>query len=284
MAFLLQCRENVGHGLLRCMLGELNAAERALFESEGELSQAVVHKTRRRLKKCRACLRLMCDGDADDLPGECNILLRDAGRALSRTRDARVALATFRRLPKMTAPARRALTPLRGLLVKNTALHESAQTPARDAMRLIRAAEAKLRAFAGIDFGGRELAEGLTRLYRPARGAERGWLASGDAAHLHEWRKRIKDLYYALRLVRRRCPPSAERMAGRLRDLGKITGLRLDLEVLLRVAGAMVDPIPVILLKLIAAERRRLDRRAKKIARKLFKRKPEEFRRNVLRW
>jgi hypothetical protein len=148
---------------------------------------------------------------------------------------------------------------------------------------LIRDAGAKLPAFSGLDLGENELAAGLAWLYKRARAAQGRWRSCGDPAHLHDWRKRAKDLCHALQVARRHCNSSAERTTQRLRELGKIAGHRLDLEVLLRVAAACADSVPSVLIEMVGAERRRLDLLVKKAAHGFFDEKPADFRRKILR-
>jgi CHAD domain-containing protein len=263
MAFRLHRGENPGHGLMRCLRQQLAAAERALGLPGVAPTDGVIHQARRRLKKCRALLRLLAGGDAErDAIRSSSLKLRDAGRVLSGSRDARVAVVAFRRLPH-----RKAFAPLEQALARQDTANPAG--PVREAVEFIRAERARQQDALACRLTDRELARGLAKLERRAGKSASRWHADHDPVRLHEWRKRVKDLYYALKFARPACRAESKRLIGRLRELGKIMGRRLDIEVLVRVAAARANPMPGQFTGVIDAERRRLDRAVNKAAKGL---------------
>lgn len=86
---------------------------------EDHLAPTVVHDIRKRVKKLRALLRLVRPGMRDVQAAE-NVILRDAGQALSGSRDAAVRLATFDRL--ISGNSDSAILALRAHLVAEAAM------------------------------------------------------------------------------------------------------------------------------------------------------------------
>src|SRR4029079_2113230 len=76
------------------------------------------------------------------------------------------------------------------------------------------------------------IAEGLERSYK--RGYKRFADVRGDPTpvNVHEWRKRVKDLWYDLRLLRGTWPPIIGEMADEAHELSDLLGDHHDLTVL----------------------------------------------------
>src|SRR5205823_9137299 len=73
---------------------------------------------------------------------------------------------------------------------------------------------------------------GLGRTYRQGRQAFRGVRTGSEVEHLHEWRKRAKDLWYELRLLARVCGPAVRGQAKEAHRLSDLLGDDHDLGVL----------------------------------------------------
>ena len=83
----------------------------------------------------------------------------------------------------------------------------------------------------GDDFG--VVREGLERGYRRGRRALRAARRRPTAENLHEWRKRAKDHWYNLSILRDVWPPVMEPLADAAHQLSERLGEDHDLEVLL---------------------------------------------------
>jgi hypothetical protein len=83
------------------------------------------------------------------------------------------------------------------------------------------------------------LAGGLERGYRRGRRRLRAIRADRGDEAVHEWRKRVKDLAYQLRLLRESWPPIVGGLAGQAARLAELLGDHHDLTVL---AGELDTP------------------------------------------
>jgi CHAD domain-containing protein len=126
--------------------------------------------------------------------------------------------------------------------------------------------------------------DGLRRTYRHGRKAFQQARAVPSTRHLHEWRKRVKDHWYHLRLLTAVCGPvvgGASQEADRLSDL---LGEEHDLAVLMAALGdAHADPSVDVqyLSGLIDRRRKELQREAGQLGARLFAEKPASFERRL---
>jgi CHAD domain-containing protein len=192
MAYRLSRKDQTLTEMLRRVArGEIEAA---LAQDPG--AAGAIHDCRKRVKKLRALLRLVRTGFAGARAE--NAVLREAAAGLSGLRDAEVMLAVHDRL----SPGEE--TPLvRAHLLRD--LERAAADPLQAARTAaFRAAlAAMLSRLDGWAVKGREaavLGAGLARARREgARAVERA-RATREAEALHDWRKRVKDLWYQARL------------------------------------------------------------------------------------
>jgi CHAD domain-containing protein len=199
--------EGLAAGLTRVAAGRAEKAiERLRAGGAGELETAeAVHGARKDMKKLRTVLRLL---RAELGPKRCkraNARFRDAARALSETRDAQVKLETLDALAERAdGLPEGAVDAWRKILDRD---REAAANAVRDeptVARAIELIEEGLGEIEGWDLEGdswKTIDRSLARTYRRGRRAMKGAAADGDEA-FHEWRKRAKDLWYELRLLR----------------------------------------------------------------------------------
>jgi len=182
-----------------------------------------VHSIRKRLKRLRALLRLAADDRHDRA-------LRDAGRTLAHARDRRVAADTARRL---AAGDDGAVARVAHVLAQRASGGPPLARAALDGLALpLRALQADLAALGG----GRGHDDDVLK-----RSVRRTW-ADGrrrfavaytwpTAEHLHEWRKRVKDLWYQSTLLAEVAPGAAP-LVDDLDRLGDKLGIDHDHAVL----------------------------------------------------
>ena len=166
-----------------------------------------VHEARKRFKEIRAILRLGrfgLDGDFAAL----NVAFRDAARALAATReyDALAGMAKTLRRAAHDPLERRALTRVARVLGAVPAPPIDIQSPSLPSITF---------AAPGADW----IARGLRKTYRDGRRAFREARAQRTATAIHEWRKRVKDLWYEMQIV----APSSARVAV-LHELSRLLG------------------------------------------------------------
>ncbi len=138
-----------------------------------------------------------------------------------------------------------------------------------------------------IDFD--TLSPGLRRIYREGRhryarcAREHG----RDEQDVHDWRKRVKSLYYALDMLGAKKAKGARRATRRADRLGDLLGSEHDLWMLCAYVEEHPDAFgadtaaKAELLKRIEQRRRRLRKRALALGARLYKRKPGRFTRRI---
>jgi CYTH domain-containing protein/CHAD domain-containing protein len=283
----LKRKEGVGEGLRRIALGR---AERALEElgEAGDGSPAdSIHGARKDLKKLRAVLRLSREELGAKLFRTENRRYRDAGRLLSTSRDAEVKLETVVALRRRFEAA----FPGDAAIEWEGALEHERDEVAGDAERLREPIE---RATRMIEEGRDRIADwplkedswrlvgpGLTRTYRSGRRSLKRTLADPGAESVHEWRKRTKDLWYQLRIVRKAWPEMLESMIEQAHDLADRLGDHHDLAVLEEDLAAREIAQRDALESLIAQRQVELLDEALAIGRRLYAEKPKAFGRRM---
>ncbi|WP_135450802.1 MULTISPECIES: CHAD domain-containing protein [Tabrizicola] len=211
------------HSLRRIATEELSTA---LNRFEAVPAPEAIHGIRKNLKKTRALLRLFRSA----LPEQpaANAVLREVAAALSARRDAAVRLATFDRL--FPEPPE-ALQPLRIRLVADSL------APAQDIPHGLSERLSDLRDQAATwrlqGKPHRALKDGLARTRRKARQACDAARKAPERADLvHEWRKRVKDLWYQTRLVVPVWPDLFRVLTAEADALGEALGNHNDLAIL----------------------------------------------------
>jgi CHAD domain-containing protein len=260
--------------------------------TRGEL----VHETRKAIKRMRALARLLRYELGKDEFKRVNDSLRDAGRRLSETRDAEVRLATLRSL-RSRHPKALALGPIDRLerRLEHEREHAEAPAPPREVLADIAAMRGDLARWNLVDPEFAVLAPGLERIYREGRRryARVADDPGCDAEHLHDWRKRVKGLYYALDMLGAKeaagTHSAARRAARRANRLGDVLGEEHDLWMLLAYlrrhpADSDEDAAAYTqLTECLQRRRRRLRKRALELGGRLYKRKPAPFTRRIAR-
>jgi CHAD domain-containing protein len=238
-SYRLSGGEDVGEGLRRIALGRAESALQTLAEIDGDDFAASIHSARKDLKKLRAVLRLArADLGKKAFRAESR-RYRDAGRLLARNRDAEVKLETLaalgdrfgEELPLAASGAWSAvLRHERDRLAEaaggETAVRiEQARTAIEDGRRRIPdwSLKAAPRGLIGA---------GLAGTYRQGRKEMGRALAEPSAENVHRWRKRVKDVWYQLRIVGGAWPATIGEAADQAHDLADLLGDHHDLAIL----------------------------------------------------
>jgi hypothetical protein len=271
------------NGVLRSQLRQARAA----LARPGTLSDARVHRARKRLRSARATLRLLRELIGEAAFRRCNHALRDIAAPLGAARDAAALRLTLAALPVRAARAGPAAQALRRGLDRKLRAARARLAPGSAARRGARArlAQVERRArdwepgIAALSVSRpAAVRRGLTATYRHGRrcyASVRGW--PSDAA-LHEWRKQSKYLASELLLLRglrpRRIDPQRRRAARIARSLGADH----DLALLRRgLQGGRGSDAATRLLGSIDRRRHRLQARALVAGRRLYRLPPREF-------
>jgi CHAD domain-containing protein len=250
----------------------------------------LVHDARKAIKRMRALARLLRGELGEPEFARVDDSLRHAARRLAGARDAEVRLATLHALAKRHP---KALTPERiGPLGERLESERGGAIEPADRDRVLADIATMRRQLARwnlLEHDFQALAPGLQRIYREGRARHRR--VKRDRARnpqdLHDWRKRVKSLYYVLDMLgdsHSKDARGATRSADRLGDL---LGEEHDLWML----GAYVEQHPDAfgrdraardaLLRHIERRRLRLRRRALALGARLYRRKPSSFTRRI---
>jgi CHAD domain len=202
----LRRKESVSKGLKRVMRDELQAAREQLDGPSP--SEDAIHEARKSIKKARAVLRLISE-HVD--PDSTTKRLRRAGRLLSPIRDAEATLESVRTLcakGSRTLTAEHCSEVGHKLKQQKTRLGRFARRAdiIGRAARSIQRVERSVERWDWKQMNASKLISEVRRSYKQARQGLHEARGSRGSVAFHEWRKRIKTLWYALRLLERRVP------------------------------------------------------------------------------
>jgi CHAD domain-containing protein len=281
--FSLRAGESIRDGVRRIARAEIDAVIVAL---RGPLHEKSVHDVRKATKRLRALLRLLRDQLGARRYRRENRTFRDAARALSPARDAEVLVASVGRLAGSLDGKRRVLAPVTRVARHRLRAARRSTRPGAMKKRIVasmRRARSRVAAWPIADDGWKALAPGARRIYRKGRSAWRTAEAAPTVANLHEWRKRAKDLRYALDLFEPLWPPVLEALADETDALGDRLGEDHDLALLRRfVRDVLADEAASRdVLAEIDVSRRRLQAESWTRAARLYETPPGPFMRRL---
>ncbi len=235
-SFRLKRKEEVGAGIVRIVRGRTANAIDALRDDAPEDHAEAIHTARKDMKKVRSVLRLVRDELGEDAYRTESERYREAGQALSGSRDVEVKVATLTALEEHCGSEMPSASAWgwRRLLERE---RQEAAAGGADTEAIAAAIEA-LRG--GEEAAARWALEGSWKLFGPGlqHGYKRGRKAMGRVAEdpdpelVHAWRKRTKDLWYHLRLVRRAWSAVLDPTVEQVHTLADLLGDHHDLTVL----------------------------------------------------
>jgi CHAD domain-containing protein len=283
MAFQLKPDESVTKGVRRLARAQIDKALDGLTGRDGTDPEEVVHDARKRFKRVRAVIRLARGGLGRRLADREDTRFRDAGRPLSEVRDAGVLVQAFDGLvegrPESISPVREVLLRrkrevCRRVLEERDALAKVARTieEARS--------DVKRWGVAGDDWDALE--GGLGRIYRRGRRAFREASEAPTDESLHELRKRVKDLWYVMDILKPIRPGYTEGRGEEAHRLADLLGDDHDLAVLRQALSGSADmPCDCAaveeILPLIDRRRAELQRDAFALGQGIYVERPRDF-------
>jgi Uncharacterized conserved protein len=203
--YRLRAGETAGAGIKRVLAGQVDdAIDHLRGEADIEPAEAV-HEARKDVKKIRSALRLVRDAIGDDAWRRENEHYRDVARKLSSFRDAEILVEALDGLGERFGPsARDRFDAFRGQLdEENRAAHQdgSVERAMVGAAAELAAGRSRIDGLPLDGDGWDLLGPGLHRSYRRGRKRLRSVEEEASVTNLHELRKRVKDLWYQLRLI-----------------------------------------------------------------------------------
>jgi CHAD domain-containing protein len=211
-------------------------------------------------------------------------LFRDAGQELSGVRDADVMLATLAKLED-DLPAKAAGDLRQALEAHKLRTAAGARGQASvQVVEMLTSARRRIARWPIDDDGFGAVAGGLERIYRRGRRDFRAARAEPTTENLHEWRKRVKDLWYHLSILRDTWRPVMEALADEAHTLSERVGDDHDLAVLLAWAEEHAPDAVEALAEPVERRRQALQAEAFTIGARLYADKPGAFMRRLERW
>lgn len=250
----------------------------------------LVHEARKAIKRMRALARLLRYELGEQEFERVNSSLRVAGQRLAGARDADVRLATLERL-RTRHPKALALEGVErlGERLERERGRESEPASPQNVLADIANMRRHLAHWNLVEHDFQALAPGLKRIYREGRRrCTRVKREHGrNAEDVHDWRKRVKGLYYALDMLGGASAKGARSATRSAERLGDLLGEEHDLWMLC----AYVEQHPDAfggdsaahdeLLELTERRRKRLRKRALELGKQLYERKPGDFTRRI---
>lgn len=294
MPFVLRGEESFPDGVRRIAHEQLTAAADALAVGTGD-RDTDIHSARKAMKRMRGLIRLIASDLGRDIYRLENATYRNAAGQLAALRDASVLLTTLDLVAGDLAAADR---PLHG--VARAALEArrqqtweaaSSQDARKDDLEhvienvttTLLAADARVDDWPVQHSGWKTVVSGLVGGYREGRGEYDtcSWQPTTEA--LHQWRKRVKYLYYQTQILNPLWPAIMRAWHGELDRLGGMLGDDHDLAVLAGTlkedmqAAAQAEP----LLAAIGARRYSLQREAQLLGMRIYAERPRDLRRRL---
>jgi CHAD domain-containing protein len=285
--FALLDGEPAADGIRRIADGRAADALERLRSAEGTGAGEGIHEARKSLKKLRSVLRLTRPRLGKGLYRLESARFRDAGRVLSGHRDADALIETVDGLEERFADelGPTALRPLRRALEAERDERRNTAGRPREVDRAIAIIEAGRAGIASWPLKGNGFGlvrGGLRRAYARGRGAMAEVAREPRDEAVHDWRKRVKDLWYMCAILERSFPALVGATAEQAHELSSLLGDHHDLAVL---AGRLRDdpgllgggmPMPTAI-DLIERRQAELIDDAMPLGRRLYAEKPKRF-------
>lgn len=289
MAYKFGADESGQAAILRCAREQL---DRAIFElGDGIRDDPVsaIHEARKAIKKERSLLRLTRGAMPRKQRERENDALRGAARALARSRDADVMIASVDELSD------RFVGQLPEVAFHRIRAHLEARRSARTGdgngsvvdqrpVQELAAVRARVDSWKLRQGGWRSVKSGLLRSYARGRQGFAHVAVGGAMEDLHEWRKRVKDLWYHERLLAPICGPTVRGHVKELDRLSDLLGDDHDLALLrqeLTNASALVAVDLDAVVALIDHRRTELQTEATRIGDRVYAETPKAFSRRM---
>ncbi|HKG03694.1 MAG TPA: CHAD domain-containing protein [Conexibacter sp.] len=297
MAYRLSIADDVPSSVRTCAREQLAGAVERLERADEDPVKAV-HEARKHLKKTRALLRLVRPALGKRAYRSENDTLRDAGLALSGTRDADVVVQTVGKLADHAAGRLPADTfdQLRDALAAEAAaargVADGERVPAlANVIELLRAAVLRVETWPLDEADWETVLAGIARTYSRGHDAFAVARDTPEPELLHAWRKRAKDLWYHQRLLAPAWPDVLGAQAHAAHSLTELLGDDHDLAVLAARLSSDTLPLPPVvdadraaLLALIEHHSTELRTAATQLGFRIYAEAPKPFTRRLARY
>ena len=222
-AYCLKAAEPLPQGIARVANGRIGHALEELRGKSDSTPEEAVHEARKDLKKLRALLRMTRGELGDAAFRRENLCFRDAGRELAGVRESDVMLDTLKALDIPAGVEGQLRETIHSHRARNGG--DARRAASTGVVAMLREARERVEDWPLERDSFDALRKGLERTYRRGRRDFRAAQSDPTVEALHEWRKRVKDLWYQHTLLRELWPPvmqavgnEAHQLANRLGD------------------------------------------------------------------
>lgn len=205
MAYRLKKGESIPEGVRRIVHEEIASALGEFKHHSGRKRDEAIHEARKSIKKMRGLIRLV-EPELGRVYRTTNTRLGDIGRKLSEIRDATAIIEVFDALAEkhksaLQTPAIAAIR--RGLETSKRETEQAAGIgdAVKRATAALRSIDKQVDKWPLQRDGFGAIAPGLKERYRRGRKAMSVARKDGTPENYHEWRKRVKDHWYHVRLI-----------------------------------------------------------------------------------
>ena len=287
MSYELRQDETIGDGIQRIICHQIEGAIRA-SNSKQNGKGSPVHETRKHLKKARSALRLAAGAIDREVWKREDRRLRKVGQLISEVRDAEVRLQTVRQLREFAKGKKRSFRETEELLAfeLDSFLAAFSEWPEEAKQRLTQSLD-RIRAWPLDDLRSKQMCKCVRKTYQRGRNALKAAIEKTSTKNLHTFRKRAKELWYQLRILRPLAPSVFRELNDELRTIGQYLGQVHDLAFVaerLSSIGPARKHGDRILNALINSKEKELERTAIALGERFYAERPKQFSRRISRY
>jgi CHAD domain-containing protein len=234
MGFKLKLREPLPDGLKR-VFGEQIESALELCRHPAKQRGVTVHEVRKHLKKVRAAMRLAITEVGKDRHAREDRCVRKIGRLVSDLRDAQVRLQTLIQLRAETTkgPEDNPFPHIEELLsLERESFSAAFAGWQKQAIPQLERVEARLLKWPLQGLTWKQICGAVGKIYKRGQRGLAKTINNLDPENFHAWRKRVKDIWYQLRILQPLNRVVLTEMAHDAEILGELLGREHDLDFL----------------------------------------------------
>jgi hypothetical protein len=234
MGFRLKLREPLQDGLKRVFREQLESALQ-LCRHPAKQRGVTVHEVRKHLKKVRAAMRLAAGEVGKNRHAREDRCVRKIGRLVSDLRDAQVRLQTLIQLRDETAkdPENSPFSRIEELLsLERESFSAAFAGWQKQAIPQLERVEARLLKWPLDDLAWKQICGAVCKIYKRGQRGLAKTINDPEPENFHAWRKRVKDLWYQLRILQPLNRVVLTEVAHGAEVLGELLGCEHDFEFL----------------------------------------------------
>ena len=288
MGFRLKLREPLPDGLKRVFREQIDSALRMCRHPAKERG-VTVHEVRKHLKKLRAAMRLAVGEVGKKRHAREDCCVREIGWLVSDLRDSQVRLQTLIQLRDETAKGsgQARFARIEELLsLERESFSAAFDGWQKQAIPKLERVEERLSKWPLTNINWKQICGAVERIYKRGQRGLAKTIKKPVPENFHAWRKRVKDLWYQLRILEPLNRVVLEEMAHDADFLGELLGREHDFDFLLarldKESGddALRDELAR-LQKLVRKQGRRLCRDALELGRRFYAEPPKAFAKRI---